>query len=411
MTLETILIIGAGREQIEAYKLAKQKGYLVVGTDINPKAPAFEFCDHALIASTRDEVATLAIVKEFARKHPINGIMTIANDVPLTVTAVGEALGIPCIPPSAVKLLCNKNYMKAAFKRRNVATPKSFEVCDFNAFTYGLKEPIGYPAILKPSDGRGSRGVLLIEKGQNLKWAFEHAMSFSDNGILILEEFIIGPQLSVEGIFINGRYEAIAYADRNYNNLPITKPYIVENGGCLPSHFEGPILEEIRLLIEIGAFSLGLSWGVVKADIVLGRKNKPMIIELAGRLSGNYLATHHIPAAYGVDLVGAMIDLCMGKEVNNAMLQAKYKKYIGVRYFFPPVGKILNIIGENQVKEHDYTYMYDMYIKVGDIQPVIDCHVARAGVIMCTGDNYDQAVSRVEKLVCLIIFDVEKVSD
>ncbi len=68
---KTLLIIGAGREQITAYQLAKKMGLFVVGTDRNPKAPAFKFADKKLICSTRDANHTLETVLEFSKKIPL----------------------------------------------------------------------------------------------------------------------------------------------------------------------------------------------------------------------------------------------------------------------------------------------------------------------------------------------------
>ena len=91
------------------------------------------------------------------------------------------------------------------------------------------------------------------------------------------------------------------------------------------------------MLIQEGAKSLGISWGTLKADIVIG-SDGPQIIELAGRLSGNYLATHHIPMAYGINIVKSLISLSIGEHVKSEELIAKHKKFLGVRYFFPSEG-------------------------------------------------------------------------
>jgi biotin carboxylase len=404
--MELLLIIGAGREQVPAYTLAKQKGYRVVGTDIDPSAPGFDVADFSLLCSTRDVEATLAAVTTFHQKHPIIGVMTIANDVPYTVSRVAEALGLPCAPSDCVQRLTDKLEMKARFQSADVTTPEFWLVESVEALTARAGLLNEGPFILKPSDGRGSRGVLYIDNRADLAWAFNHAMSVCANGRLILERFIVGPQLSVEGMFVDGQYYAVAYADRNYENMGETRPHIVEDGGVIPSQYEGPILEEVRDLIERGARALGLTFGSVKADIVLG-KNGPEIIELAGRLSGNYLATHHIPMAYGVDLVGALIDVCMGKAITAKALIPSKQKYLGVRYFFPIAGVIESIEGIDEVAARDYVSMLHVYVSPGDTQLPIDKHGARAGTIICEGETYAEAKKRVEDAVRAIKFKVK----
>lgn len=402
-----LLIIGAGLEQVPAYQLARKKGLVVVGTDMDPEAPAFEFADDALVASTRNVDETLAVVKAYASKYPIDGVMTIANDVPYTVAAVAEALGLPHADKEAVRKLTNKVQMKTAFQSVGVETPEFTTVRNLDELEAATKR-YSFPLILKPSDGRGSNGVLYLEAETDLSWAFAHSMASCDNGLLVLEEFINGPQLSVEGVFVDECYHCVAFADRNYSNLPETKPFIVEDGGTIPSRFNDDVLEEIRAVIEAGARSLGLIWGPVKADIVIGDNGRPQIIELAGRLSGNYLATHHIPFAYGVDLVGAIIDLCLDLEIDSNSLTPKYKKYLGVRYFFPPEGKIAAIDGVGALEGDSATHTLAIYAKPGDSQTAINCHAARAGTVMMRGGTYASATEKAEWAAKTIKFQIEK---
>lgn len=402
---KTLLIIGAGREQIPAYELAHEMGLTVVGTDMTADAPALAFADHQLIASTRDAEATWAAVKEFSKTHAIDGVITIANDVPYTVALVASNLGLPSISPQSAKYFMNKIEMKKCFLEHGVKTPEYREIPDLDSFKLGLAE-MSFPLIIKPSDGRGSRGVLYLDQSIDPNWAYEHALASCDNGVLILEKFIEGPQLSVEGLFVDEKYYAIAFADRNYSNLEQTRPFIVEDGGQIPSHYGDDTLDAINKLIQDGAKALGISWGTVKADIVIG-PDGPEIIELAGRLSGNYLATHHIPMAYGVDIVGALINMSIGNSVAPEYVTPKHKKYMGVRYFFPEQGTIKAITGVDAVRSQPYINMLDIFPKVGDIQTAIDNHGARAGTIICEGDNYEMAKARVEQAVNDIKFVVE----
>ena len=86
-----IVIIGAGIEQLYAYELAKKNGYYVVATDNNPDAPSVKHADYFIFASTRNPKETLESLKAYCKKYGnIDGIMTIANDVPYTVALVAD---------------------------------------------------------------------------------------------------------------------------------------------------------------------------------------------------------------------------------------------------------------------------------------------------------------------------------
>lgn len=404
--MRRLLIIGAGLEQIEAYKIARKMGLYVIGTDINPKAPAFNFADEKIIASTRDVQETVSKVKKYVKDKPINGVMTIANDVPLTVAIVAKEFNLPGISVRSAQLASNKILMKKAFSKYQVRTPDFWEIKNIKEL-HSLIKKKNLPLILKPSDGRGGRGVILIDEEVSVEWAWRESIKHSENKILILEKFEFGPQMSVEGIFLDKVFIAIAFADRNYDNLSETKPHIVEDGGIIPSKFQGEILKKISILIQKAALTLDISWGTVKADIVL-TKSGPKIIELAARLSGNYLATHHIPMVYGVNIVKALIKMSIGEKVKKSDLQVKQNNYLGVRYFFPPPGKIVCIKGINYVEKLNYVRMFKLYRKVGDIQMEITDHTKRAGTIICEGPDYNSAKQRVEDAVKKIIFITDK---
>ncbi len=224
----------------------------------------------------------------------------------------------------------------------------------------------------------------------------------------MLEDYAPGPQLSVEGLMLNDMYMAVAFADRNYSNMSKTKPFIIEDGGVIPTSVDLNALTAVNSLIEKAAHSMGIHWGPVKADIVL-TPTGPQIIELAARLSGNYLATHHIPMAYGVNIVDCMIKLALGETVHADELIPKWKKYLGVRYFFPEVGVIKRIEGVDAVRKLEYVLYLDIFNKVGEVQMKIQNHTTRAGTIICQGDTYEQAYSRVEETTRLIKFIVEPV--
>lgn len=400
-----IVIIGAGFEQIPAYKIAKKMGLKIIGTDMDKNAPAFEYADFCLICSTRNAKETLEKVLEFNKINQINGVFTIANDVPFTVATIAEKLGLPGISSKVAKIASNKILMKKKFIKNNVATPKFFIVENKNEF-HKIIQSNTFPLILKPSDGRGSRGVLLLQNKTDLEWAWKHAMDNSDNMQLLVEEFVPGAQFSVEGIFLDGKYHNVGIAYRNYDKILETSPHIIENGGQMPAKIDQELEKEITKLISNGANALGINWGTIKSDIVLGSKG-PMIIEIAARLSGNNLATHDIPTTTGVDLVSAMIKLSLNLKVDEKNIKPKFLCSVASRYFFPKPGQIKKINGVNKIKKLDFVTQCEIYKKQGDIQTKITSHKDRAGVIRCKGESYEDVIKKIESCMKSIEFIIE----
>ena len=88
---------------------------------------------------------------------------------------------------------------------------------------------------MKPVDNRGARGVVILRDGVDVNWAYSLALSQSPTNKLILEKYLTGPQVSTESIVVNGQATTIGFSDRNYEFLEKYSPFVIENGGQLPS--------------------------------------------------------------------------------------------------------------------------------------------------------------------------------
>jgi biotin carboxylase len=402
----TLMIVGAGIEQMPAYEAAKKRGLVVVGSDVNSHAPAFAHADHKLIVSTRDVGATVAKAVEFHREHAIEGVMTIANDVPLTVASVAHELGLPSIDLDAAECASDKLLMKQRFKARNVACPWFTGVADAQQLKEVIARSVGETFVLKPVDGRGARGVLLVEDGIDLEWAFAEAQRWGDSGRLILEKFVSGMQLSTESFLLDERCYTAAIAERNYARLQQFKPNIIEDGGTIPPLLDGRLGAKIDDLILSGAAAIGVTSGVIKGDLVIDSKGNPLIIELAPRLSGGWLATHQIPAASGVNLVDAVISYSLGKNVTPSQLMPKYHRATAIRYWFPPPGVIKSICGEDSLRNTPGLLTYGFFRREGDIQPPIRMHPDRFGYVIVTGKDRDEVLTRVNRALSSVQIEV-----
>jgi len=404
-----LVIIGAGAEQVYAYKLARDYGYFVIATDANPKAPAVVLSDHFLLASTRDANETLnAIISYCKHNGKIDGVMTIANDVPYTVACVADYFSLPGHSVSSAILANNKFLMKEAFKKNNVSCPDFWKVSSLTK----LKDLVGNENlvrfIIKPVDGCGARGVLLLKHSDDLKWAFDESLSWSDEKTLIVERFIPGMQISSESYLIKGKAHTPALAERNYSRLEEFSPYIVEDGGTIPAPIDDNLSVKIDRLIERGAKAMGVTEGIVKGDIVIDDNGDPQIIELALRLSGGWLASDQIISATGVDLVDAVIKQALGVRVTQEMLSPKWNKSTSVRYWFPKEGEIKSIRGEDKIKRYPGLIKYGFFRKEGDYQPVVKMHPDRFGYVIVEGEDRSEAVFRVNNALEALNIEIKE---
>ncbi|HHL39627.1 MAG TPA: ATP-grasp domain-containing protein [Deltaproteobacteria bacterium] len=411
---ETLLIVGAGVEQVRAYRLAKEMGLRVVGTDMDPGAPAFEYADERIIASTRDVDETLREVRRYASSHPVDGVMTLANDVPLTVAAVAAELGLPGIPVESAALAADKAAMKRRFEEAGVATPEFMEpgsAADLDAAARRL----GLPFVLKPADGRGARGVLLVGDDTDREWAWRTSLSFSQGGRLMAERFVRGRQISTESVVLGGRCLTPAFSDRNYEYLERYAPFVIENGGTMPALLTDGERRRIGDLVEGAARALGVDDCTVKGDIVLDeeRGGEPLVIELALRLSGGYFATDQIPESVGVDLVALSIRLALGRKdgIGEDECLPRFERGAAIRFFFPPPGRIVSMEGADGLSTMAGVRLWGIYRRAGDVQPPIRSHADRAGFVLAGGATRREAVRNVERAMESVKFRVEPLKE
>ncbi len=395
---KTLLLVGGGVEAVPGVLLARSLGLYVVVSDIDPTAPCMKLADDALIASTYDIAETTTKARSFHEGvRRLDGVMCIAADVPVTVATVALELGLPGIPLDAACLAADKLAMKDRFALDAIPIPWYSRIGGVDDLKSVVAER-GTTLVLKPADSRGSRGVLLLGGEVDLEWAFEESLRHSPSDRVMVEEFLAGPQISTESLLLDGVAHTPGFADRNYELLDTYAPHIIENGGELPSHLSEAVQTSVRNLVERAAKSLGIINGVVKGDVVVF-DGRPHIIELAARLSGGYFCTHEIPLNTGVDLVGNAIRLAVGDPVDPADLVPRFQHHVSQRYLFPGVGRVVSVDGENEVASWPGVEMVEIRVEPGDTLRSVDSHPARAGLVLVTGADRQEAMTLAERAI------------
>jgi len=403
--MKTLWIVSGGVEAIPGIIEAKKLGLNLVVSDGNPSAPGFAYADHSVVADTYNIEQTLDCVKDYCREGKVDGVISIASDVPLTVATIANEFGLPGISIETALLASNKLKMKQRFLECGISTPwfsaisNSEELTDFVRAKRSL-------LVLKPVDSRGARGVLLLDENANLAEAFKFSKGHSPSGALILEEFISGPQVSTEAILTKYNSWTPGFVDRNYSKLKDFLPSLIEDGGEQPSSLSHEDrLKLANLALDAGR-SLGVIEGIVKGDMVLSRVG-PMVIEVATRLSGGWLSTDQIPLGTGVNLVRAAIYLALGIPLEKEKLLSNVSNGVAIRYFFPEVGVIKSIQGLEGYSKKSWVHKLEVLVPVGGTVSSVKNHTQRAGFVITIGKDRSEAVSRAEEVVNNIKFVME----
>lgn len=211
-----LLIIGAGREQLPAFQIARRLGLTILATDRDPAAPGRTLADQFVQVSTDDLTANLAV----ARQHQIQGVMTLCleSSVPV-VAAIATRLGLPGIGEQTAFLATNKNAMRAALAQAGVAQPPFrpvVKLADAQAFLADQ----GLPLVVKPSDGSGQKATALLYEADQLAAWVAKAQAHARDGQAIVEGFIPGREINVTVVVHRGRIQVTSLSDRVTAALP-----------------------------------------------------------------------------------------------------------------------------------------------------------------------------------------------
>ena len=395
---KTIWIVGGGVEAIPGIILAKKLGLNVVVSDGNPNAPGLKFADKSIIASTYDIEGTVNAAYEYHQNvNPIDGVICIAADVPLTVASIAEKLSLPGITTETARKCSDKFLMKETLLAAGIPIPWFSLVKSVSELCSIISER-GFPLVIKPVDSRGARGVIRITQSLDLEWVFEYTKSFSPTSRVMVEEFLQGQQYSTESVIMDEKNITMGFTERNYELLEELSPYIIENGGQQPAKIDKKELDSIVNLVEKSSQILGISNAKSKGDVVM-TKEGPKIIEIAPRLSGGYFSSDQIPLATGINVIEIAIRLSLGEKINKDKLLFRHQNAVAIRYFFPKPGKITSISNIDSFKNKSWVHKLDLFFGVGDVLEKITDHTKRCGFVITTGNTRDEAVERAKTVV------------
>ena len=397
----TLLIVSGGIEAAAAAKQARDMGLFVVVSDRDPNAPGFAIAQAQLLADVYNPEETARAAEQFHRSHrPIDGVICVAADAPMTAALVAQRLGLPGISMESARLASDKLAMKECFTAHGVAVPWFAAVADAAALKRIIAER-GSDLVIKPVDSRGSRGVQRLSQVEDLEAAFARARQWSPTGRVMVEAYLRGPQVSTESLVTNGVCLTPGFSDRNYELLERFAPFFIENGGDLPSQLPATIQDKIRTLVANAAAALGVRDGTVKGDVVV-HEGEAHIIELAARLSGGFFCTQEIPLSSGVDFVGLAIRIALGEKPSAAEMQPTRQTPITQRYVFPVPGRVTATSGAEAARALPGILEAVVTARIGDTIPPAGDKRPTGAMVIATGATRDEALATANTALALI---------
>lgn len=247
--------------------------------------------DLPLVASDRQVLIDCAQVHQsaeaiaaLASTTPVDAIIA-ADDAGVEIAALAsELIGLPTSPAGSVHATLDKSLMRASLLAAEIAQPR-FEVVGVGGAA-AAAERIGYPVVTKPRTRTASIGVVRSNDAGDLEIAAgiaeRHQRADDGSATILVEEYLDGPEISLEGMVWDGVVETLAIFDKP--DQP-SGPFFPESTFVTPSTLSRREVAEVEATVQRATRAIGLTHGPIHAELRIVAA-VPKVLEIAGRSIG-----------------------------------------------------------------------------------------------------------------------------
>ena len=398
----TVLFVGAGRHQRRALQRVKELGARVVAVDRNPAAPGLAIADVGEVV----DFANVDAVAEVGRRHGASGVMTFAADRAVPVVAgVAEASGLPGIGTETAHLMTNKIAMRRRLADAGVPQPR-YAALRHVREVRAAADAVGFPAVLKPADSAGQRGLFLVASVDDVERHLHSALAQSTDEEAILESY--HPGLEVNGLLVarGGEVTVVTLSDRR---RPPGLGFGVALAHVYPSTLFGDALGEVERVGRSTVHALGLRDGIAYPQVIWGDDGIARLIEVAARIPAGQMDS---VARYGVgvDLIEVALRQVLGQPVPDELVEPQMQQPMAISFLTAqpgplPTGRLRRVSGLEKVLAFPGVVEADLYFQEGETIRPVQVDGDRRGYVIALGDTNVEAVERAEAAARLL--DVE----
>jgi biotin carboxylase len=401
--MTTIMILGAGIMQMPAIRLARARGWKVIVVDGNKDALGKGLADRFEVVDLKDREGLLALARRHHERNELDGVFTAGTDFSSSVAWIAEHLGLPGIPFQTAMRATDKCLMREAFREAGVPSPR-FACVSGPADPRSLLGALDFPLVVKPVDNMGARGVRKVDSPHALVDACRSALLLSRSSRVIVEEYMEGPELSLDAVVYRGRVTVCGNADRHIS-FP---PNFVEMGHTMPTCLDRATRERVEEVFEAGIHAIGIEDGAAKGDIKL-TPNGPMVGEIAARLSGGYMSGWTFPLSSGVEVTQAAMNIAVGLPPGD--LSPRLHRVVAERAFISLPGKVAQVLGEQEARNLPGIAEVFPRAAAGDDVVFPTNNVEKCGNVLAVGETRQAAVDAAQAALARISIRLEPLQE
>jgi biotin carboxylase len=260
--------------------------------------------------------------KEFAAAHAIDAVIAVDEDTAVVAASVAQALGLEHNSVESARAAKNKFLMREALSRAGVRVPRYWRF-SLDTGAGEVARHITYPCVVKPVFLSTSRGVMRANDEAEFVAAVERLEAILNRPEIarrggaarrevLVEEFIPGFEIAVEGLLTDGKLRLLAIFDKPD---PLDGPFFEETIYVTPSRLPLPVQQQVEETTAAATRAMGLSRGPVHAELRINERG-PYVIEVAARAIGG-LCSRTLRFGEGLSLEDMILRHALGQEVDS----------------------------------------------------------------------------------------------
>lgn len=391
---QTLLFLGASITQAPAIRRARALGYRTVAVDGDPNAVAFAHC-HVGEAVDFSDVERVA---EVGRRHRVDAVLAISTDRAVVPAArVARELGLPGPDVEVAIAMTNKAVMRATLAAGGVPQP-AFAAVRTAGDLAAAASRIGLPAVLKPSDSGGQRGIYLVRSLDEASAQLPASLAFARNAVGMLEEYVEGSELNSLFVVRDGEPLLITLSDRL---RPGGAGFGVGWIHSFPSSLPPETLQRAETVAADAIRALGLRDGIAFPQLIARADGSVVVIEVAARLAAGQMADL-VRLGTGVNLHDVAFSLALGEDVDDDAVVPRTTRPIAIRFLTAspgvlPVGVVEHVDGLDEVRRSPGVLGADLYFAPGARLLPVQVDADRSGYVIATADTPTEALELADR--------------
>lgn len=401
-----ILFINLGWEQTPLIDLIAEQNVELYGVHYNSdyyKGPKYR---DVLISDLRD----LPRILRFAEKIRPDAVISDQCDYSQFVQAViSEKMGLPGPSVRSAQIGNNKVLQRQLALEHGITSPE-FKCCLSVEEALDAANNFGYPVMIKPPDNRGSFGVNRADKAEDVKGYFYEALMQSHSRMVLVERFIRGRHITVDGYSFQG-YGPKALALATKDKLK-EKNSIIDGEITYPGELDEAIYKKAQQTLENIAEKFGFNFGYLHGEFIVAPDDEVYLTEIANRGGGVFTSEVIVPNVSGINTNAVYLNDCIGKHVIDLAYDLDCIKRTPtlLKFFaFTDVheGIVKKVKGIDKLSIKENVLKVKMLIHPGDIISGISSGADRHGMIIVTGNTLSDARNELKDAIDLLEVTIE----